>query len=199
MTDQWASVGTKYYVDGLESSVYNVEKAKELLKEAGYENGFSTTITLQQGTFETGAQIIAQELAEIGITVEINVLPQASYVSAMTQREGMLLHPMNMANGAATQYAAFFTSSNSSGFGTGSIARFDDLDQTLADALVASSDAEATELFKESATMICQDYCLMKVITSVSGMVIANNYVQDAGFGDGYYYANTIEKCHLEK
>ena len=53
----------------------NVEKAKELLKEAGYENGEGLpTIELMynsEGSHKDICQIIQQNLAEVGITVEL--------------------------------------------------------------------------------------------------------------------------------
>lgn len=51
---------------------YNIEKAKELLKEAGYENGFETTIWSSNTTTNIKAtQFIQQQLAEIGVKVKV--------------------------------------------------------------------------------------------------------------------------------
>jgi peptide/nickel transport system substrate-binding protein len=57
----------------------DVEKAKALMKDAGYENGFSITLTCANNNSEglewtTIAQKVVQDLAEIGITVEIETL-----------------------------------------------------------------------------------------------------------------------------
>ena len=66
-----------YYLDGLQE-VYNrdVEKAKELLAEAGYPNGFSTKITVSSHNdiYSSIAQIAVENLKEIGIDVEIEVV-----------------------------------------------------------------------------------------------------------------------------
>lgn len=51
---------------------YNVEKAKALLKEAGYENGF--TVKLWSGNTTTSikaSQFIKQQLAQVGVTVNV--------------------------------------------------------------------------------------------------------------------------------
>ena len=63
-----------YYQEGLEDTYnLNLEKARQLLKEAGYEEGFTTSITVPsvyQFHVDT-AQVIASQLAEVGITAEI--------------------------------------------------------------------------------------------------------------------------------
>ncbi|WP_174614728.1 glutathione ABC transporter substrate-binding protein [Virgibacillus ihumii] len=51
---------------------YNPEKAKQLLKEAGYPNGFKTTLWGgNNSTSMKGMQFIQQQLAKIGVEVEI--------------------------------------------------------------------------------------------------------------------------------
>lgn len=52
---------------------YDVEKAKQLLKDAGYENGFTITLAYDTSQFgmDTMSQVIQGELSEIGITVEL--------------------------------------------------------------------------------------------------------------------------------
>lgn len=50
----------------------NIEKAKQLLKEAGFENGFKATLKLPPPTYaRRGGEIIASQLREIGIDLEI--------------------------------------------------------------------------------------------------------------------------------
>ena len=61
-----------YYTDLANYYPYNVAKAKALLNQAGYPNGFSTTLTLPPYYYaQLAGPIIQQELAAVGITVHI--------------------------------------------------------------------------------------------------------------------------------
>ena len=61
---------------------YDLEKAKALLAEAGYPDGFKTTIQLADGIWPKAVdviQVIAAQLAEVGIEAEIEVSERALY------------------------------------------------------------------------------------------------------------------------
>ena len=59
----------------------DVTRARELMAEAGFPNGFSTTIaTIGDGVFEGWSQVIQANLAEIGITANIELLDQAVFI-----------------------------------------------------------------------------------------------------------------------
>lgn len=67
----------KYYNADTETTyTHDVEKAKELLKEAGYADGFSFTITVPNNyaPHESTANIIVENLAEVGIKAEIELV-----------------------------------------------------------------------------------------------------------------------------
>lgn len=57
----------------------DIEKAKELMAEAGYENGFSAEIWGNTASeTSTGMQFIKQQLAQIGIDLEIRSMEEAT-------------------------------------------------------------------------------------------------------------------------
>ena len=73
----------KYYETNVETYDYNVEQAKQLLKDAGYENGLSVTITVPsnyQYHMDT-AQVIVEQLKKVGITTTIEPIEWASWLS----------------------------------------------------------------------------------------------------------------------
>lgn len=68
----WSTVGD-WPADLSEQFTYNPEKAKELLKEAGYENGFEFEIELDPTANLDLYQLAASYLEEVGITMKISV------------------------------------------------------------------------------------------------------------------------------
>ena len=81
--------GTPTHTD--EFFVYdtNIEKAKQLLKEAGYPNGFDTRSHVASGVEEgkETAVWVQQSLAQIGINVSIQELPGANFTSTLQKHE----------------------------------------------------------------------------------------------------------------
>ncbi len=61
---------------------FDLKKAKELMKEAGYENGFSITMMAPNNRYvndEKIAQAVASMLSKINIKVDLKTLPKAQY------------------------------------------------------------------------------------------------------------------------
>lgn len=52
---------------------FDVEKAKALLAEAGYPNGFELTIKTIDGSFKKCAEVVQENLSKIGITAKIEL------------------------------------------------------------------------------------------------------------------------------
>lgn len=63
---------------------YDVEQAKQLMKEAGYENGFELSIVVSDDQTRVEiCQVIQNQLKEIGIDLKIDVVEQATYVDTV--------------------------------------------------------------------------------------------------------------------
>ena len=69
------------YVDLTGNSNYDPDKAKALLVEAGYPNGFTTTLKLPPPSYaRRGGEIIAAQLRAVGIETEISNLEWAQWL-----------------------------------------------------------------------------------------------------------------------
>ncbi len=67
----------------VEGYPYNPEKAKELLAEAGFPDGFKTTIKTSGDTRNQEAVLIQANLAEVGIEAEIILLDWGAYLESI--------------------------------------------------------------------------------------------------------------------
>ena len=75
------------YSEEVESYPHDVEKAKELLAEAGYPDGFSTTIYASGDVRNREAQLIQAQLLEIGINAEIELYEWGAFLDAINNGE----------------------------------------------------------------------------------------------------------------
>lgn len=71
---------TDYFPETVKAYPYDVEKAKELLKQAGYPDGFSIKMYIIAGYYEKMAQVAQSNLSQVGIDVEIQVFEWGTYL-----------------------------------------------------------------------------------------------------------------------
>lgn len=76
------------YYEGSEKDDYkhNIEKAKQLLKEAGYENGLKLDFAAENSTeFKRVAEVIQSQLKEVGIEADIQLYDSTSYAAMLKE------------------------------------------------------------------------------------------------------------------
>lgn len=77
------------YAQQYAAAEYNPEKARELLKEAGYPNGFTTTLwsSHNHSTAQKVLQFTQQQLAQVGIKVQVTAM-DAGQRAAQVEEKG---------------------------------------------------------------------------------------------------------------
>ncbi|WP_163969415.1 glutathione ABC transporter substrate-binding protein [Oceanobacillus halotolerans] len=116
---------------------YDVEKAKELLAEAGYEDGFSTTIWTNDNRARIDtATNVQQQLSEIGIDVEVEVLEWGAYLEQTANGEHDMFVLGWVAGTGDADYTTYplFHSDNVGDPGNRTFTQNDELDALLEEA-----------------------------------------------------------------
>ncbi len=157
MFGQGTPIGTHFaphnpdYVDLTANSAYDPEKSKALLKEAGLENGFTTTLKLPPPSYaRRGGEIIASQLRAVGINTEISNLEWAQWLEQVFKGKDFGLtivshtEPMDINIYARPEY--YFQYDNKA---------FQDL---MAELNKTTDPAKRSELLKQAQTIISQDY-----------------------------------------
>lgn len=83
------STAIQYSAENLDAHEQDIEKAKELLKEAGYPDGFQTEIMTPEGRYPMDrqvAEVVQGMLAEIGIQAEVKIADWGAYQEALTAK-----------------------------------------------------------------------------------------------------------------
>ena len=158
---------SKYYMEEL-NDTYNqdLDKAKALLAEAGYPDGFSFTITVPsnyQPHIDT-AQVLVEEFKAIGVNAEIQLIEWDSWLSDVYQgrQYQSTVVGVDASNLTGAALLQRFTSDAHNNFINYSNAAYD---EAFDKAIYSTDDAEKTKYYQECERILSED--------------AANVYIQD--------------------
>ncbi|MBB6097297.1 peptide/nickel transport system substrate-binding protein [Deinobacterium chartae] len=148
---------------GVASPEYDVAKAKRLLAEAGYKNGFSIDlISTNTGEFPQLAQAIQFQLGQIGVKVNVKLLEYSAFVQEVVKpNHGLYLSSW----GTVTLDAdyALYALFHSSEIGTNNYALYKNpkVDKLLLQARRSNDSAERQKAYLEVQKQIASDLPLL--------------------------------------
>ncbi|MBP8640178.1 MAG: ABC transporter substrate-binding protein [Oscillospiraceae bacterium] len=157
----------KYFRPELvEKYTYDVEKAKQLLTDAGYPDGFEMDITVPsnyQPHVDT-AEVIAQQLKAIGVTVNIKSVDWETWLNDVYLGREYQSTVIGVDASMMTARAMLerFTSDSGSNFTNFSDPEYD---STFKEAIACMDDTQQVEIYGKLQTILAQD--------------AANVYIQD--------------------
>lgn len=139
----------------------NVEKAKELMKEAGYEKGFTITLSTNEKKERVDmAQIIKEDLKAINVDVNIEILEWSTYLDKLTNGECELFE-IGWAPAVPDPDMALWSPLNSSNIGNGAnFARYNnpEIDKLLEKGRELEDGDERADVYKQVQEII-NDEC----------------------------------------
>ena len=66
---------------------YDRDRARALLAEAGFPNGFAATLDCPVGTYDEACQAVVAMLAQVGIRAALNLQPNSQFIGRIQRRE----------------------------------------------------------------------------------------------------------------
>ncbi|MCD8329241.1 MAG: ABC transporter substrate-binding protein [Lachnospiraceae bacterium] len=176
-----------WYSTTLEDGVisYDPEGAKELLSEAGYEDGITITMITNSGSnvFKAVAELLPSMMAEAGITLEVEYMESAAYSSWKLETDGsdfdVFLGNVGSLNEPASAVSGLSESTNTAGAGGLFLYAGMDLGQTisgLVDDAAAESDQDArAAIYQELQQTVASNYVLKGIVSQYDTNLVASN------------------------
>jgi peptide/nickel transport system substrate-binding protein len=130
---------------------YDPDRAKQLLTQAGFPNGFDVTFSVPNiDRFTRPATVIQQDLAKVGIRVNIQVMESQSFLAALATTNGLQMYILSRGQDP-TPDRILSTWFGSAGIPKNNWARVNDpeVDQWLGQATSTMDEKTRDDLFKK--------------------------------------------------
>lgn len=164
---------------------FNLEKAKELLAEAGYPDGFKTTLWTTDSQFDRDASVVVQEqLRKIGIEVEVKSMERGTYLSSTAEGKHDLFLATKTSIDPDSMLRAMYHTQAFGASGNKSFWALPELDEKMDRASVTLDQNEAETLYIEIQTAVAEQVPLIPIAIEYlnAGM---QNYVKGYGLYPG--------------
>ncbi len=150
-------VGANNELKGYE---YNPEKAKELLAEAGYPEGFKTSLTTNDNGLRVSiAEMVQDQLKQVGIDVDVDQVEWGAYLdkTAAGDHEMFILGWIATTGDADYGLSSRYLSENHGGGGNRMFYTNEKVDELIKGANGEINPEKRIEMYKEAQEIILQD------------------------------------------
>lgn len=160
------------------ASEYDFEKAQELMKEAGYENGFEFTVNVWNAyqDYIDLANALQGELSKLNITMNINTLDAAGFFSTMALEETDA-YILNMVGFVAEDSLSLYD--GAAAFGGSNNANYvnPEYDALFYEAMGELDDAKRLDLYHQCNQIIARDCPLISIVEAENLIGMKDNLV----------------------
>ena len=157
--------GTWAYNPAVAGYPYEPKKAKELLTQAGYPNGFTTSIIFADVSLKDMFTVVQSHLSQVGIDAKLEIVTNPAYVQTHTKGwQNSLIQNTIPASVGYDQVNALLRMLSSKGEGYASIIHPVDYEAKLDQALVENDFDKRKTLFYEMMKLVIDEYCMMNPI-----------------------------------
>jgi peptide/nickel transport system substrate-binding protein len=160
----------------------NLDTARQLLADAGYADGFEINlVTSEMSDYRANYEVLQAELAEIGITVNLDVVDHATMHAQIREDVNPIVIYVAFRPNADVYLTNFFLSTSAIGLETAitNFSHYGEVDDLILQAR-AETDAEAqADLWKQANTKILEDAAAVALNTK--NLVYARTQAVDYG------------------
>ena len=144
---------------------YDIEKAKALLAEAGYPDGFKAKMYVAGDNHNRAATVLQSDFANIGVELEVNLIEKATVLDQINSGADMAILSHGTAGNADSTLYTMFHSSITPSAGNKSRYANAEVDALLEAARGEADDAKRSQLYKEAQKLIMADAPVIPLYT----------------------------------
>lgn len=202
VTNQFAPQGSVFFSDDVVGYEYDLEKAKALLAEAGYADGFETACIVRNDAMQVQCVTAIQAmLAEIGIDMKVDVQESGDFSANLSGwHTGMFFHTSSLPVDVTSQMSSMFKQGLSGVvLGLTSLLRPDNLNDAIVAACASTVPEDAAANIRNAQSILIDEICDLDPIVTVYQPIIKSSKLHDDGLNEVEYTTATLWKAWLEK